>query len=140
MLREAITVCGLSAGHEKPKLRAAEEDAASPDKMKELNLNPEDAKLGSLLREARATPSLPPRFQENVWRRIDDAAPRDLPVGNGNWLNALAGWILRPRRALAVAAVLVLAGVGLGWNQGEQLAQHEAQARYLTAVAPNSLR
>lgn len=92
------------------------------------------------MREARATPSLPPRFQENVWRRIDDAARRDLPVGDGNWLNALAGWMLRPWRALAVAAVLVLAGVGLGWQQGEHLAQHEAQARYLAAVAPNSLR
>lgn len=108
--------------------------------MKELNSNPEDAKLGSLLRESRATPALPPRFQENVWRRIEGAARRDLPAGDGNWLTALAGWILRPRRALVVAAVLVLAGVGLGWNQGEHLAQHEAQARYVAAVAPNSLR
>lgn len=108
--------------------------------MKKQQLNPDEARLGALLRETRATPPLPPRFQENVWRRIDDAARRDIPAGAGNWLNALAGWIVLPRRALAVAAVLVLIGVGLGWSQGEHLAQQEAQARYLAAVAPNSLR
>ena len=108
--------------------------------MNEQNLNRDEPRLGALLRAARATPSLPPRFQESVWRRIDDAARRDFPTGAGNWLNPLAGWILRPQRALATAAVLVLAGIGLGWHQGEHRAQHDAQARYLTAVAPNSLR
>lgn len=108
--------------------------------MKKQELNPDDAKLGALLRESRMTRALPPRFQENVWRRIEDAATCDLPVADGSWLSGLAGWLLQPQRALAVAAVLVLAGVGLGWRQGEHLAQHEAQARYLAAVAPNSLR
>lgn len=101
---------------------------------------PTEQKLSELLRTVRPAPDLPPRFQENVWRRVDDAARRDLPAGTGRWLNGLAGWILLPRRALAVAAVLVLTGVGLGWSQGEHLAQHDAQARYLAAVAPNSLR
>jgi hypothetical protein len=47
---------------------------------------------------------------------------------------------MRPRLAFAVAAVLLLAGGGLGWNQGQQLARHEAQARYVAAVAPGVLR
>ena len=108
--------------------------------MNKPHLKTEEARLGAVLREARTTPSLPPRFQENVWRRIESAEARHIPVGDRNWLDAVVGWLLRPRLALAVAAVLVLTGVGLGWSQGKQLARHDAQARYLAAVAPNSLR
>jgi hypothetical protein len=107
--------------------------------MKENDLNQNDAPLSTLLREARPTPSLPPRFQENVWRRIERAENPKAMIARAGWLDALATWILRPQLAFAVAAVLVLMGVGLGWNSGEQLARSEAQARYLAAVAPNSL-
>lgn len=108
--------------------------------MTELNSNPQDAKLGSRLREARAAPALPPHFQENVWRRIESTEARTVSAGDSNWLDALVGWLLRPRLALAVATMLVLTGVGLGWSRGEQLARHDAQNRYLAVVAPNSLR
>ena len=103
--------------------------------MKSNNLEPDDARLGTLLRESRPSPSLPPRFQENVWRRIEKADAKSA----ANWLDALAGWLMRPRLAFAVAAVLVLTGLGLGWNNGERLARNDAQARYLSAVAPNAL-
>jgi hypothetical protein len=103
------------------------------------NPNPDDAKLSSLLRESRVAPSLPPRFQDNVWRRIADtetgAAPDSL-----TWLDALIAWVLRPRWAFAAVAVLVLAGALVGVRDGNQLARRDAQARYLAAVAPNSLR
>ena len=108
--------------------------------MNKQNFSPDEIKLGVLLREARETPSLPPRFQANVWQRIESAAARNIPLDEGNWIDALVGWVLRPKLSLAVVAVLVLTGVGLGWNQGAQLARHDAQARYLAAVAPNSLR
>jgi hypothetical protein len=98
------------------------------------------AKFEALLRESRPSPPLPPRFQENVWRRIESADARNVPAGAGNWLDAIAAWILRPRLAFAVVTVVVLAGMGLGWREGEQFARHDAQARYLAAVAPNSLR
>lgn len=140
VLREVIIACELCASHNKPKLQAEEEDSASPDKMKELNSNPEDGKLGSLLREARAVPALPPRFQDNVWRRIESAEARTVSAGDSHRFDALVSWLLRPRLAFAVATLLVLTGVGLGWSRGEQLARHNAQARYLAAVAPNSLR
>lgn len=106
--------------------------------MKSNNSEPDDARLGALLREARNEPALPPRFQENVWRRIEKA---DAPgaVKSATWLDALAGWLLRPRLAVAVAAMLVLVGVGLGLNHGVQQARSDAQARYLAAVAPNIL-
>ncbi len=101
------------------------------------NLPPDDAKLGALLREARAAPSLPPRFAENVWRRIENT---DAPATREPWLDALAAWILRPRFALAAAGVLLLAGVSAGTLQGRQLARHDAQMNYLAAVAPHAAR
>jgi hypothetical protein len=107
--------------------------------MKKENFNPDDAKLSSLLRESRVAPSLPPRFQENVWRRIaetETSAASDSPT----WLDALIALVLRPRLAFAAVAVLVLAGALIGVRDGSQLAQRDAQARYLAAVAPNSLR
>jgi hypothetical protein len=104
--------------------------------MKE-NINPEDAKLGSLLRESRRSPALPPRFQENVWRRIEDA---EAPAVSASWLDALVVLLLRPRFACASAAVLLFAGVLLGAHKGSQVARHAAQTRYLASVAPDSLR
>ena len=104
--------------------------------MKNIKLNPDDAKLGALLRESRDNPSLSPRFQENVWLRIEKAESKS----SVQWLDTLAGWLVRPRLAFAIASVVVLMGVGLGWNNGEQQAQSEAQSRYLAAVAPNALR
>ena len=109
-----------------------------------INLDPgsaeaSDAKLSTLLRASRTAPALPPRFQEGVWRRIEEA---DAP-GKSNgiaWLDALAALVLRPRLALATATVLMIAGALLGVRDGSQMAHQDAQARYLAVVAPNSLR
>jgi hypothetical protein len=103
--------------------------------MKPSDLDPDDVRLGTLLCESRSSPSLPPRFQENVWRRIEQGEVKP----KVDWLDLLASWLLRPRLAVAVAAVLVLTGLGLGWNNGERQARNDAQARYLATVAPNAL-
>ena len=115
--------------------------------MNKENINPNpgsagtsDAKLGALLRESRVSPELPPRFQEGVWRRIEEAdAPVKSTAGIA-WVDALAALVLRPRLALATDAVLMVAGALLGVRDGSQSAHHDAQARYLAAVAPLSLR
>ncbi len=104
--------------------------------MKE-NMNSNDSKLSALLRESRLSPSLPPRFQENVWRRIEDA---EAPVESGSWLDVFAALVLRPRFAFATVSALVLAGVLLGTYQGTQTARQNEQARYIALVAPNPLR
>lgn len=104
--------------------------------MKENQL-PDDPQVSALLREARTFPGLPPRFQQNVWRRIEEA---DAPVKPASWLDALAAFILRPRFALAAAAVMLLAGVLAGTLDGRQAARHDAQMNYLASVAPQSVR
>jgi hypothetical protein len=100
-------------------------------------MNSEDTKLRNVLRAARPSPSLPPRFQESVWRRIEDS---EASVKSDSWLDALAALILRPKFAYTVAALLVLAGASLGAYRGAQVAKQDAQAQYLTAVVPPTLR
>jgi|SRR6516225_5757330 hypothetical protein len=99
-------------------------------------MNPDDAKLSSLIRQSRLSPPLPPRFRENVWRRIEDA---EAPASAGSWLDAVAALTLRPRFAYAAAAVLVLAGVWLGTRDGMQAARHDEQTRYVAFVAPDAM-
>jgi hypothetical protein len=115
--------------------------------MNKENINPDpgfaeasDTKLGALLRESRISPALPPRFQEGVWRRIEEAAAPVKATGGIAWLDALAALVLRPRFALATSTVLIVAGALLGVREGSQMAKQDAQARYLAVVAPNSLR
>ncbi len=96
-----------------------------------------DTKFREVLRAARPSPSLPPRFQENVWRRIEEA---EAPVKSGSWLDAFVALVLRPRFAYATVATLMVAGVLLGSYQGAQTVKQTEQARYLAAVAPSSLR
>ena len=115
--------------------------------MNKENINPDpgsaeasDARLGALLRESRVSPALPPRFQQGVWRRIEEAAAPVKVTGGITWLEALVTLVLRPRFALATATVLMVAGALLGVREGNQMAHQDAQARYLAVVAPNSLR
>jgi hypothetical protein len=100
-------------------------------------MNPEDTKLSALLRQSRVSPALPPRFQEKVWRRIEDA---DAPANSASWLDTLAALALRPRFAYAIIAVLMLAGVLLGAQKGVNIAKQDAQARYVALEAPSALR
>jgi hypothetical protein len=108
--------------------------------MNKENINPDDATLSTLLHASRVSPALPPRFQEGVWRRIEEAAAPVKSTGGITWLDALVTLVLRPRLALATATVLIVAGALLGVRDGSQMAHQDAQARYLAVVAPNSLR
>ena len=118
---------------------AADKNSAALVPMNANNPNPDDAKLTSLLRKSRVAPSLPPRFQESVWRRIADVEAgqsADSPA----WLASAIAFVFRPRLAFAAIAALMVAGALIGVHDGSQLARRDAQARYLAVVAPNSLR
>ena len=105
--------------------------------MKENNQLPDDPQVSALLRQARVSPGLPPRFQQNVWRRIEDA---EAPAKAESWLDALANLILRPRFAIAAAAVMLSAGILAGTLEGRHVARHDAQMNYIASVAPQSVR
>jgi hypothetical protein len=107
--------------------------------MKTENRESMEGPLRELLRSARPAPPLPPRFQEGVWRRIEGAeAPGS--ASPWAWLDGLVERLLRPRFALAgIAALLMISGLA-GVLSGTEMAKQTAQARYLAAVAPNSVR
>jgi hypothetical protein len=96
------------------------------------NLNPEDGQLSSLLQESRPTPGLPPRFQENVWRRIEQ---KHAEATATSWVESLAALVLKPRFVLASVCGLVVAGALLGSLNGTAHARHDAQERYVSSVA-----
>ena len=108
--------------------------------MNKENTYPADEKLGALLRESRVSPALPPRFQENVWRRIEDAEAPAKSGGSIAWLEALVALMLRPRFACATVAALMVCGILLGTHSGAQIARHDAEARYVASVSPDSVR
>jgi hypothetical protein len=99
--------------------------------MKTTTSNPSDEALGKLLRGARPAPSLPPRFQDNVWRRIErNESPAAL-----SWADALAALLLKPRFAIASVCALLLFGALLGSWEGSAHARQAAQDRYVASVA-----
>jgi hypothetical protein len=105
--------------------------------MKENDQNFKDPQLNALLREARVSPGLPPRFRENVWRRIEHT---EAPAKTGSWIEALAGLILRPKFALTAASAILLAGLLVGTWDGRLAARHDAQMNYLASVVPHATR
>ena len=108
--------------------------------MKANSQTPDDPQLRALLREFRPAPKLPPGFQDAVWRRIERAEIAAASPPAADWLDRLAAWFLRPGRALATAAAMLLLGMSLGIAQGASHASDMARQRYLNSVSPPALR
>ena len=109
--------------------------------MKTNNSNESDVPLRPLLKEWKPKASLPPRFQEEVWRRIERAEAA--PVPSVSLATVFANWLtnLLPRPALATAYVagLLVIGASVGWNQARQETARvtgELSARYAQTVDP----
>lgn len=109
--------------------------------MKTDNSNENDVPLRALLQEWKPEASLPPRFQEQVWRRIERA--ETAPVPSVSLATVFANWLtnLLPRPALATAyvAVLLVIGASAGWSQARQETARvsgELSARYAQTVDP----
>ena len=101
---------------------------------------PADERLGALLREARPAPDLPLGFRNAVWRRLEKAQAPDSTLSVTDWLDRVAGWVLRPRLALAGAAAMLLLGAFIGLLQSDPLANELAKRQYLAAVSPLTSR
>src|SRR5215470_6898190 len=102
--------------------------------MQEPNSPGRDEALSRTLREWPVAVSLPPRFQEEVWVRIENAGSR---AGVGPFA-ALGRWLEntlpRPKVALAYVAVLLLVGMTAGFWQaktGNARANTALSSRYV---------
>jgi len=100
-----------------------------------------DEKLSKLLRAWKPESSLPPRFQEGVWRKIE-STQTSYTTSPSAW-GVFAHWIatLLPRPALATAYVAVLLTIGAtaGWAQAHQTnarVKGELGERYVRVLDP----
>ena len=109
--------------------------------MKPESENPEP--LGKLMREWRVTEPLPPRFQEGVWQKIQQAESSASPAATTTLRSAFAAWLssVLPRPAVATAYVMALLFVGAGtgiWQARSQSSRShdELGTRYVQTVDP----
>ena len=98
----------------------------------------EDSALRTALREWKVASTLPEKFEEQVWRRIE----RNAPMREDGW-DLIRTWVarmfVRPSFALSYATVLLFAGLLAGFWQGHAESQREDQlmrTRYIQMVDP----
>jgi hypothetical protein len=103
--------------------------------------NPEP--LRRVLREWWVAEPLPPRFQEGVWRKIQQAEASGSPAATTTVWTVFKAWIAAavPRPALAAAylSVLLVVGMVAGYRQARQATAHldnELGSRYVQSVDP----
>ncbi len=95
------------------------------------------ADVDRLLKSWRVTTPLPPRFQEEVWKRIERAeAGTSITQGVRAWFAMLFA-----RPAIAVSYVAVLLGIGLAagfFQANHKTAQwdHQLASRYVQTLDP----
>jgi hypothetical protein len=97
-----------------------------------------DQQLSKLLSKWRVNAALPPRFQEQVWERIDNADRQSSSVWMSIW-NLMTIEAARPTFAVAYVALLISVGVIAGGNRGHSKAEHvksDMQLRYIQMVDP----
>ena len=109
--------------------------------MKSESENPEP--LRRVMREWHVAEPLPPRFQEGVWRRIQQAEANAAPMATTSGLTLFKAWLaaVLPRPAVAVAylSVLLVAGMASGYWQARRTTAHldnELGSRYVQSVDP----
>jgi hypothetical protein len=107
--------------------------------MKQKPDNFEDQELRSALHEWKIGAALPPRFQENVWNRIERQTPAR-PVSLWRWLLAwLESSIAQPALAVAYAIVLLTIGLAGGFLRAQHAnAQMDRliETRYVQSIDP----
>ncbi len=104
------------------------------------NPDPDQDAVQRVLGEWQVKTPLPPRFEEQVWRRISQAESRPT-VGSALrslWLT-LQSALARPQVAYATLAMLLVAGaLGGSWAARRETTQFEAalSSRYVQSVDP----
>jgi hypothetical protein len=109
-----------------------------------LNMKPVDPiekndPLGRTLEEWKVDASLPPRFRDAVWRRIALTEVRREASGWRDWFQAVEAAFRRPALAASFVAILLLAGLSIGFIQARQesaRADAALGARYVQSIDP----
>ena len=105
--------------------------------MKVQDLDPSDERLRRTLHEWQVNTELPPRFQDEVWRRIENRRAQ-LP----SWLvffRRLGLAVTQPPVAVSYVAILLIAGMLAGYWQARAASAHAEEmlsARYVQLVDP----
>jgi hypothetical protein len=101
--------------------------------------NDPDRALNRLLRDWNVDSSLPPRFSEGVWKKIERM---DSAGGVTLWTLVqlrIAETLARPALALCYVALLLVVGLAAGFWQGRigsQRAEEKLSAQYVHDVDP----
>lgn len=100
----------------------------------------EDPELSEVLQSWQPTPNLPPRFHQEVWRRIEQKR-REAQASNPWQIlsRRLLLILARPRFALGYLLVLLALGSGAGWVQGHASTEafdRSLQGRYIASIDP----
>ena len=107
--------------------------------MKPRDQSEPDRLLDSALREWELKDPLPPRFREQVWRRIERAEAQ-APAGLWpQFVNRITQALAQPSVALSYVTLLVLAGLLAGFLQGRVEKTHtleQLSARYVQVLDP----
>lgn len=109
--------------------------------MKKPDFSESDDQLNKALSEWKVYASLPPRFQESVWRQIEK--PANVPSPITSVVSRLTAWVpfLSPRPSIVIAyiALFLSVGVTLGWKQADQANKRikdELGERYVRSLDP----
>lgn len=110
----------------------------------EMNTNDplnDDQALRTVLKEWKVQAPLPPRFQAQVWRRIErnDTLARSEPSVWTLMRRWFAGALTRPALAAGCALFLLVAGAGFGWAQARHDSSRvsdELSLRYVKMMDP----
>jgi len=102
------------------------------------NMKDNETNLKGLLQEWRVTTPLPPRFSEQVWKRIERADVPSVSV-----IAALRAWFAmafaRPAFVVSYVSVLITVGLALGFVQANHKAaqwDRQLEARYVHSIDP----
>lgn len=103
--------------------------------------NPENKEdeLRKTLRQWRVTEPLPPRFQEQVWRSVEQAEASRNGFGFDDFRLLMERWLTKPALAYAYVAVLLTLGLMGGYLQTQKRQQQwnaELAARYIQNMDP----
>jgi len=106
-------------------------------------MNPEthhhdDPKLGRLFHEWKVETTLPPRFDEQVWRRIA-AGEKSAASPLITFKNSMTQLLLRPSFAFSYLGILLIAGLVSGFWQARATSHRTSEtlsARYVQMIDP----